>query len=169
MWKMWQIRSSRRKWRIKLIGPMTRNQWETEQKPSHTYELSSSWTWQQVQNEYDSGTLFYLDTEKGCNSEDACRCANELVHELTESKKRSGRQSAAPLMTWRQPTAHYHETDNKTSSVLMNSFKHHDSVRIYILLLTTLLSKLNPNSQRSTRFPHPLTTISSSSLAHAVE
>ena len=41
-------------------------------------------------------SLFYLDTEKGCNSEDACRCANELVHELTESKKRSGRQSAAP-------------------------------------------------------------------------
>ena len=40
--------------------------------------------------------FFYLDTEKGCNSEDACRCANELVHELTESKKRSGRQSAAP-------------------------------------------------------------------------
>ena len=42
-------------------------------------------------------TLFFdLDTEKGCNSEDACRCDNELVHELTESKKQSGRQSFAP-------------------------------------------------------------------------
>ena len=41
-----------------------------------------------LQNEYDSGNPFYLDTEKGCNNEDACRCANELVvHELTESKK----------------------------------------------------------------------------------
>ena len=44
---------------------------------------------------HDSGNPFHLDTEKGCDSEDACRCANELVHELTESKKRSGRQSAA--------------------------------------------------------------------------
>ena len=49
-----------------------------------------------VQNEYDPGNPFYLDTEKGCNSADASRCANELVHELTEIKKRSGRQSAAP-------------------------------------------------------------------------
>ena len=49
-----------------------------------------------LQNEYDSGNPSYLDTEKGCHSEDACRCANELVHELTESKKRTGRQSAAP-------------------------------------------------------------------------
>ena len=32
-------------------------------------------------------TLFYVDTEKGCHSEDACRCDNELVHELTEKKK----------------------------------------------------------------------------------
>ena len=32
-------------------------------------------------------TPFYLDTEEGCNSEDTCRCANELVHELTENKK----------------------------------------------------------------------------------
>ena len=39
---------------------------------------------------------FYLDTGKDCNSEDACTCDNEHVHELTESKKRSGRQSAAP-------------------------------------------------------------------------
>ena len=54
------------------------------------------WTSVSHENEYDSGTPFYLDTDKGCNSEDACRCANELVHELTESKKRSGRQSAAP-------------------------------------------------------------------------
>ena len=40
-----------------------------------------------LQNEYDSGNPFYLDTEKGCESEDACRCANEFVHELTENKK----------------------------------------------------------------------------------
>ena len=43
-----------------------------------------------MQNEHDFGITFYLDTEKGCN------CDNELVHELTESKKRSVRQSAAP-------------------------------------------------------------------------
>ena len=34
--------------------------------------------------------------EKSCESEDACRCAHELVHEPTESKKRSGRHSAEP-------------------------------------------------------------------------
>ena len=27
----------------------------------------------------------YVDTEKGCNSEDACRCANELLHKLTKN------------------------------------------------------------------------------------
>ena len=40
-----------------------------------------------LQNEYDSGNPFYLNTEKGCKSEDPCRCDNELVHELTENKK----------------------------------------------------------------------------------
>ena len=30
--------------------------------------------------------------KKDVTSEDACRCDNELVHELTETKKRSGRQ-----------------------------------------------------------------------------
>ena len=36
---------------------------------------------------------FDLETEKGCDSEDAYRCANELCR---------------TLMTWRQPTAHCH-------------------------------------------------------------
>ena len=27
-----------------------------------------------------------LETVKGCNSEDACRCVNELLHKLTENK-----------------------------------------------------------------------------------
>ena len=49
-----------------------------------------------MQNEFDSGNPFHLDTEKGSNNEDVCKCANELVHELTESKKQTGRQSAAP-------------------------------------------------------------------------
>ena len=35
-------------------------------------------------------------------------------------------------MSWRQPTAHRHEKNNKTSSGLTNPFRHHDSVQIYI-------------------------------------
>ena len=44
----------------------------------------------------NSGHFFDLETGKGWDSEDACRCVNELMNELTEGKKRSGRQSAAP-------------------------------------------------------------------------
>ena len=41
---------------------------------------------QELRNDYDSGHFFDLETEKGCNREDACRCDNELLHKLTENK-----------------------------------------------------------------------------------
>ena len=59
------------------------------------------------------------------------------------------------LMTWRQPTAHHHEKKNKTSSRLMDSFRHRVSVRIYIPLLATLLSKRSRNSERSVSPQYP--------------
>ena len=102
-----------------------------------------------LQNEYDSGNPFYLDTERGCNSEDACRCANELVHELTESQKRSRRQFAAPSCHGGSQSLIIMRKTTKTSSGLMDSFRHRVAVRIYILLLATLLSKLSRNSERS--------------------
>ena len=52
-------------------------------------------------------------------------------------------------MTWRQPIAHHHEKNNKTSSGLMDSFRHRVSVLIYIHLLAMLLSKLSRNSEHS--------------------
>ena len=53
-------------------------------------------------NEYDPGNHFYLDTEKSCKNEDACRCATELEHELTENQKRSGHLRIWDLIFQRQ-------------------------------------------------------------------
>ena len=55
----------------------------------------------------------------------------------------------------RSPTAHHHEINNKTSSALMNSFRHHDSVRIYLHFFATLLSKPSANSERSASVAMP--------------
>ena len=44
------------------------------------------------------------------------------------------------LMTWRQPTAHHREKNDKTSSRLMESFKHRVSVRIYLKLVCSRYS-----------------------------
>ena len=74
------------------------------------------------------------------------------------------------LMTWRQPTARCHVIKKKkTSSVLMNSLTFHTSVRIYLPLLATLLSKPSRNSERSASvaiqgFPYP-----GPAFDHAVE
>ena len=76
--------------------------------------------------------FFISILRKGCNSEDACSCANELVHELTERKKRSGRQSAAP--SWHggsQPLIIMRKT-SKLHQESMDSLRHHVSVRTYI-------------------------------------
>ena len=72
-------------------------------------------------------------------------------------------------MTWRQPTAHYHEKKKQNSSGLMDSLRRHVSFRMYIPLLATLLSKLSRNSERlasvaKTNFPYP-----AQAFAHAVE
>ena len=52
---------------------------------------------------------FYLYTDKGCNSEDACRRANELVHEPTQKQEMIWAAVRRTLMTWRQPSAHHRE------------------------------------------------------------
>ena len=75
------------------------------------------------------------------------------------------------LMTWRQPTAHCCVTKkkNKTSSVLMHSLRLHISVRIYLLLLATLLSKPSRNSERSASVAIPVFPYPAQTFDHAVE
>ena len=63
-----------------------------------------------LQNEYDSGNPLYLDSVKSCNSEDVR--ADVPLNLCTNSLKARNDLGGSPprtLMTWRQPTAHYHE------------------------------------------------------------
>ena len=52
----------------------------------HAPPCSSNHAYATVRNEYDSGHFLISKMKKGCNSEDECRWANELLHKLTENK-----------------------------------------------------------------------------------
>ena len=92
---------------------------------------------------------FILDTEKGCNREDACRCDNELVHQLIiESKKQSGRQSAAP--SWHggsQP----HIIMSKTTKLHLYSWTH-SSIMIRSVFTYPSLRRCCPSQVASLSF-----------------
>ena len=69
-----------------------------------------------------------------------------------------GAAARRTLMTWRQPTAHSHVTKNKTSQVLMNSFRLHISVWIY------LDRQIHDNFPLTLKFSVPVETCGSVTL-----
>ena len=73
------------------------------------------------------------------------------------------------LMTWRQPIAHCHVTKNKTSSVLVDPLKLHISVRIYLHLLASMLSRPSRDSERSASVAIPGFPYPAQAFDHAVE
>ena len=60
---------------------------------------------------------FDLEKEKGCDSEDACRCVNELLHKLTEDNQRPGAAANRTLSCDKKNFISSHEVTQASLSV----------------------------------------------------
>ena len=104
----------------------------------------------QMQNECDSGNPFFISMLKKAVTVKmrADVPTNLCTNQLKARSELGGRPPHPHDMAAANRTLSL-DKNNKTSSALMNSFRHHDSVQIYLPLLATLLSKPSRNSERS--------------------